>query len=314
MRALGPIAEVAAVHPRVAFKKQCRGDQKRQGKRDFSGRQNVAQTPLPRSLRSRATARFQCFGEVWFRKLEGRRQAEQQPRRQRHRQGEQKDFRVQSDLIGPRRKGKAQVLGNQCGGETGTPHGEQSSEPASDCGQNQGLDQELRDQGLAARAQRRSDRHLTGAPASADQQQVGKIRANNQHHHAHRGQQQEQGGTSAPHHCVLFAKRPNPHAPARHVSMPIEKPRRKRLHFRLRLAQPHAALQAADRHQRGPAAAVHQIFVGEAEWRPDIHSSPEEPEIRRHDPDDGVRLPAQLNDFAQRVSVAGEAPPPESMA
>ncbi len=253
-----------------------------------------------------AAARPERVGDVGFRRLQGRHEAEDDPRQQRHAEREQEHRYVDRDA----RLVRHVELGHHGDDGADRAEGEQHAQRAADERQKNALGEQLPQQPLAAGADRHPDGHLPRPRGPARELQVGDVGARDQEKERDPAQQQLQA-------------RAHLAAGDRHVEIVPEAGGKALRGERGGLLRGEARVQRAQlllgdgaRHAGGEADdRIDPLHVGTRGRKREPESLAAVPaETRRHDADDRVLPAVQLKRPPDRGWIALEQPEPQAMA
>ena len=188
---------------------------------------------------------------------------EQQSRRNRQRQSEGRDGRVDADL------GQARYpLRLETDERVHTPYGEQQSERASGGSENRALGQKLAHQSTASCPERAADGHLRFARRRAGEQEIRDVRARDEQHESHGAEQDEHRLPDVPDHG--FVKRYRREVqPLVHVGILLRELLANRLDLGGGLLDGNPGLDSSHRGQIPRAALARRELLRVFERRPD---------------------------------------------
>ena len=186
--AIGPEAEIDVLHRQDGPNHQTGRDEQHQRQRDFGDHERLAKEHLPAAAGHAAARLAERGGDVLRRRVERRREPEDDARGRRHEQREEQDGRVQRDLglVGNRvwrheREDRLQSRSGQGGAERAAAHGE-----------HQALDEKLPNDPRPACAECGAHRHLLLPLDGFRQQQIRDIGAGDQQQQTDRAEQDPQ--------------------------------------------------------------------------------------------------------------------------
>src|SRR5262245_40245196 len=303
-------AGINSLQPREAANEQPRAKEQNERYRDFENDQRVAQPLGPHAARA-LSALFERLCQVEPRRLERRREAEDDAGRERYPQCEAEHRRVDLHLRQVEQIGRGERYE-----QIGPPPRQRQSGQAAQPGEQQTLGQQLPDDATAIRAQRSAHGNFPPPPRGARQQQVGNVRAGDQEHHPDRAEQHEQRQTNLAR--ELRAQRNQIHPPAGvEIRVLLLYPAVNSAHLGLRLLQTEAGFDPSHRH--GATSAPRAILFVNLPGRPYLRllggqragiTAPVE--ARRHHADHRGFIAAQDQFAPDDLRVAAEPPLPQS--
>lgn len=309
--ARGLEAGIGGDDPGEAPRQQGRPRDHQQGHGHLAGHQDDADDPSGPAAGGPRRILLERIVQVGARRLEGRRQTEQQAGEERESEGEEEDGAVDADLR-QHRTGDRPSLTRRAQGEQrlDRPCSQQHAESASRESEEKALGEELRHDPRGACTQGRAEGHLAAPRRGARQLQIGQVDAGDEQDEPDRAEQDQQGRPEVAVETLL--ERHQPHRlPFVHLTRPgLVVPLRQDVHLGLCLFERHAVLEP-----RGDLQIV-RLLPGR---RIDPHRGPELgrgriPEPVRHDPHHGIGLPVQRHRPANQRPVTAEAALPETVA
>ncbi len=284
---------------------QPRAHQQDQRRRHLDEHQEVAHQPGSAARRLAAATLAERALEVALRRMEGRKETEDQAGDECEAEGEAQDRPVETDLAGA---GDAVGAHGHQHPRARDPEGE--PQQAAGEAEHEALGQELAHQAAARGAQGSADRDLALARRHAGEQEIGHVGTRDQQDHAHGHHENQQGRPNGLDHPVL--EQHEVHAPSRVVvRVLLLEPLGDAGDLRLRALQGHPVREPAD-----DAEVVGTPLLGidlHGERHPGLGVAVREVEALGGDADHGVRLAVEGQPPADDPGVGAEAALPEAV-
>ena len=170
-----------------AAKEETGADEEHEREGELGHDEGVVQPPAPSAV-ARPAALPDPFLEIDARGAEGRGEAEQHARRQRHTEGEEQDLRIEPDRVGI-----GEALHEEAAHGPHRPRAEDEADRGAPQGQEQALHQQLAPDPEGARAETAAHGDLAVPDGGPREKQVGDVRAGDEQHHPHGAQEDQQG-------------------------------------------------------------------------------------------------------------------------
>ena len=204
--AVGVEAGIDGGQAHEAVQGEAGADEQDDGQGDFRDDERDAE-PLPRASRAGAAAAgAQRIGRIGRRALHRRREAEDQRRHEREQERRQEDAAVERRVGEPRNVGRPERDQRRR-----APAGERERARRADRIEHRRLRQELPHEPPAPRAERLADRDLAVARGRARQQQVGDVRARDEHDEADGAEEDVERRLHVAHRVVLQRRHAGAH-------------------------------------------------------------------------------------------------------
>src|SRR5262245_7369867 len=306
---------VVSIDARIYFQnrqevlhQQPRAGQQHQRHRDFSDGQRGAQ-PMTTDARL-AHAVLQRFVQIGLRRLNRRREAEEDSGHYGNDQRENQHARIDAEMIVARHH-PSRFLRQRDLESLDTPSGEQNADRSANERQDDAFGQQLPDDPAPGGAKRQPQRNLFHSPRRAGKRQIGDIGAGDQQHERDRGHYHQRRRFIFAH--GVFEDRENSHAPPGvRVRILLFQPSGDRVQIGLRLPDRDAFFQPPD-HQAKVIAAIAHRFRRHRHRRQKLGAIRID-HVRRHYADNRARDPVDVGRPAHDIRIAAEAPLPQAVS